>query len=178
SLGSGAAPVRSTPPSHALAVAAAIVLAIISALVTGGVSDLGYAAPSVEGSELVVSFRHPGAMDENCRELDEEELAARPVHMRKAVECERRRTAVRLLVEVDGAETLRRSFQPTGLWEDGSSVAVERIPLAIGEHTVSIGIGDTGDPDEWGHRESRTLEFTGDAKRVVLFDKVRGFSWH
>ncbi|MCP5066682.1 MAG: hydrogenase iron-sulfur subunit, partial [bacterium] len=64
SLGSGAAPVRSTPPSHALAVAAAIVLAIISALVTGGVSDLGYTAPSVEGSELVVSFRHPGAMDE------------------------------------------------------------------------------------------------------------------
>ncbi len=168
----------SAPTSNALAAAAAVFLAVISAGVTGAVSDLGYIAPHIEGSELVVSFKHPGAVAEKCREVSEEELAARPVHMRKALDCERKRSAVRLRVGVDGAEILRKDFPPTGLWGDGSSVAVERIPLGVGEHAVSIEIGDTGDPDEWNLSESRSLEFTADAKRVVIFDRVSGFSWH
>lgn len=169
---------RVAKPSQSLAVAAALFLAVISAGVTGAVSDLSYLEPISEGSELVISFKHPGAVAEDCRQLSEEELAAQPVHMRKTLECERKRAAVRMLVEVDGAEILRTRFEPTGLWEDGSSVAVERISLPVGEHAVSVKIGDTGDPDEWTFSESRILEFTDDAKRVVIFDRVSGFSWH
>ncbi|MDP6980735.1 MAG: hydrogenase iron-sulfur subunit [Myxococcota bacterium] len=177
--GGGETGLRDTAPSSpAMAVAAAVFLAVISAGATGAVSDLSYIAPYVEGSELVVSFKHPGAVAEKCRELSEEEIAARPVHMRKATDCERKRSTVRLRVGVDGNEILRKDFPPTGLWGDGSSVAVERIPLPTGQHAVSIEIGDTGDPDEWSFNESRSLEFTSDAKRVVIFDRVSGFSWH
>lgn len=177
-VGDGGEQRRVPTPSPALAFAAAILLAIVSAGVIGLASDLGYAAPVIEVSELVVSFKHPGAMSENCRELSDEELALRPVHMRKKLVCERQRSAVRLLVEVDGVETIRGRFEPTGVWGDGSSVAVERIPLEVGEHAISIAIGDSADPDEWKFRDSRRLTFTTDAKRVVIFDRLTGFSWY
>lgn len=163
--------------SSAFTVAAAILFAIISAGIMGVVSDFSYAAPVTTGSELVVSFKHPGAMSENCRQLSAEEIAARPVHMRQAQECERKRAAVRLLVEVDGKETIRQSFPPSGLWGDGSSVAVERIALPVGAHVVSVAIGDTLDPDEWSYRDARSLDFDSKAKQVVIFDRLNGFTW-
>jgi coenzyme F420-reducing hydrogenase delta subunit/Pyruvate/2-oxoacid:ferredoxin oxidoreductase delta subunit len=164
--------------SPALSVAAAIVFAIVAAGIMGLVSDFGYASPAVDGSELVVSFKHPGAMSENCRELSAEEIAAVPVHMRQKRECERMRAPVRLHVEVDGKQALQRSFDPTGLWGDGSSVAVERIPLPVGKHSVAISIGDSLDADEWTFKDARTLEFDGESKQVVIFDRLNGFTWH
>ena len=84
-----------------LSAVAAALLAVVSAGVVGVISDAGFAASRTEGSELLVSFKHPGAIGQDCRVLSEEELAARPVHMRREKECERRRASVRLLVEVD-----------------------------------------------------------------------------
>ncbi|MBW2270312.1 MAG: hydrogenase iron-sulfur subunit [Deltaproteobacteria bacterium] len=178
SVGSGSEGQRALPRSPALSIAAAIFLAVVSAAVVGRVSDLGYVAPAIEGSELVVSFKHPGAVSQDCPQLSQEELDKLPAHMRKQPACERRRADVRLLVEVDGVETLRSRFEPTGLWKDGSSVAVERIPLEVGEHTISVAIGDSAEPDEWKFRDSRTLVFSTDAKRVVIFDRLAGFGWH
>lgn len=164
--------------SPALTVAAAIVLAMLSAGVMGVVSDFSYATPVAEGSELVVSFKHPGAISENCRDLSAAEIEAVPIHMRHKQDCERLRASVRLLVEVDGKESLRQTFAPTGLWGDGSSVAVERIPLPVGAHTVTIAIGDTLDEAEWSYRDTRSLEFDADSKQVVIFDRLNGFTWH
>lgn len=157
---------------------AATLLALFAGGLTGLVSDLGYASPKLETSQLVVSFSHPGAVSENCRTLSEEELAERPVHMRKALVCDRRRSPVRLRVLVDGVEAVRRSEPPAGVWKDGNSVAVERISLDPGEHRVSVDIGESADPDEWTYRDERTLRFTTDARRVVIFDRVSGFGWH
>jgi hypothetical protein len=152
--------------------------------VMGLVSDAVYAAPRAEGSELVVSFKHPGAVSENCHTLSEEDLAAKPVHMRKPVVCERERAPVRLAVLVDGSPVVEKSFAPTGIWGDGNSVAIERIPVAPGEHRVEIAIGDShvhadddADDDEWSFRDERTLDFSEDSRRVVLFDRVIGFTW-
>jgi len=159
------------------AVAAAF-LAVLCAGLLGVGSDLGYAAPLVDGSQLVVSFKHPGAVSENCRELSAEELEALPVHMRKSSVCDRIRAHVRLRVTIDGATAVEKSVPPSGIWEDGNSVDVERITVPPGEHRVSVAIGETTDPDEWSFRDEATLTFSEKQRRVVLFDRVTGFRWN
>ena len=94
----------------------AVVLAVVVAGGLGLVSDLGYAAPGVDDSELVVTFKHPGQTSQNCRDLTEEERARRPVHMRRDRICDRRRSSVRLWVTLDGATALKSSYPPGGVW--------------------------------------------------------------
>ena len=89
------------------------------------------------GSELVVSFKHPGEVSEHCRTLSDEEKAALP-----GAHAPRRRCATA------GAQTCAcasrstasawstAAIAPAGIWGDGNSVAVERIPVSPGEHRV------------------------------------------
>jgi len=158
--------------------AAAAVIAGAFTLLLGTVSDFVYAAPRHVGSELAISVKHPGVASESCRDLTEEELAAKPVHMRKARECERTRPSVRLRVEIDGEPMLDTSIAPSGLWKDGNSVALERIALETGDHQIRVAIGETADPDEWTFEAEKTLTFTDEARRVVIFDRVAGFTWY
>jgi hypothetical protein len=155
-----------------------VAVALLTAAVVGWVSDLDYTAPRVSGSQLVVTFKHPGQVSEDCRELSEAEKAARPVHMRQDTVCERARADVRLLVSLDGETVLSQSYQPAGLWSDLNSLAVEEIPVAPGEHRVGIKIGDSRDPDAWAFSAQRTLEFSEDKREVVAFDRLAGFTWH
>jgi len=175
---SGEEPLRAPSPPRAIRALSATVLLIACAGILGLVSDLGYTAPAIDGSEFVVSLKHPGLASENCRDLTPEELASTPVHMRKEHICERTRPPVRLRVAIDGATALETSIAPSGIWEDGNSVAVERVPVAPGEHRVSVAIGETLDPDEWSFGAEQTITFTEEARRVVVFDRVAGFSWH
>jgi hypothetical protein len=174
----GKEPLPTSSRPRALGAVAATVLLIACAGLLGLVSDLGYTAPSIDGSEFVISLKHPGLASENCRDLTEEELASKPVHMRKARICERTRPSVRLRVAIDGATALETSVAPSGIWKDGNSVSVERIPVEPGEHRVSVAIGETADLEEWSFGEERTITFTDEARRVVVFDRVAGFTWH
>jgi coenzyme F420-reducing hydrogenase delta subunit/ferredoxin len=166
----------SRPVAHSKVAAA--LLAAACAGMMGMVSDLGYAGPGVDGSELVISLKHPGAVSEDCRDLTEDELAATPIHMRKARVCKRTRSPVRLRVSIDGITALQASISPSGIWNDGNSVAVERIPVEPGDHLVSLAIGETADGDEWSFDNERAITFTDEARRVVVFDRVTGFTWH
>ncbi len=173
---------ESTPPRNQRGlpirlIAATFVAALFAAL-AGVVSDWSYASPSVDHSELVVSFSHPGSSEENCRTLSETELADTPKHMRKPVQCDRSRSAVRVAVQIDGVEVVRKSIPPAGIWGDSNSIALERIPVEEGRHTVEIVIGDTSDPDEWTYRDEQELEFTLEDRRVIAFDRISGFGWY
>jgi coenzyme F420-reducing hydrogenase delta subunit/NAD-dependent dihydropyrimidine dehydrogenase PreA subunit len=161
-----------------LGVAGATLLALLFAALIGAGSDLGYASPRLPGSELAISLKHPGVASESCRQLSEEELAAKPAHMRKPMECERMRPDVRLRVDIDGVRALETSVAPSGLWKDGNSVSLERIAIEPGDHLVRVAIGETVDPDEWTFEAEQTLTFSEEARRVVLFDRVAGFTWH
>jgi coenzyme F420-reducing hydrogenase delta subunit/NAD-dependent dihydropyrimidine dehydrogenase PreA subunit len=156
----------------------AALLAVLVAVLVGVPSDLGYGAPRPSGSELVVTFKHPGRTGEECRAIAPEERAKLPAHMRRDRICERRRADVRLRVLLDGKLAARGSYPPEGVWGDGNSVAVVRIPVAPGPHAVSVAIGDSLAEDEWTWRDERTLEFSSDARRVVSFDRLAGFGWH
>src|SRR5690606_2650348 len=103
-------------------------------------SEAPYAPPALDGAELVVSFKHPGQVSERSRQVTDAEKAAMLPHMRRDVVTERRRAAVRLRVRVDGQVALERAVAPEGLWGDGASVAVVRLPVAPGAHAVEVAI--------------------------------------
>lgn len=157
---------------------AAAVLAIVVAAGLGASTAIGYHVPSLPGSELVVSFKHPGVLGENCRVLSEEEKAKLPPHMRRDTICDRGRAPVRLRVELDGKPVIERAYAPAGIWGDGESVAVERLPVTPGEHDVRVAIGETSDPAEWKYTTDTRETFTSDARRVLVFDRLAGFTWH
>ena len=69
------------------------------------------------------------------------------------------------------------SYPPTGIWGDGTTVAVEVIPMSLGEHLVRVEIGSSPDLAEWQHATEETLVFSDDARRVVTFDRITGFAW-
>jgi hypothetical protein len=98
--------------------------------------------------------------------------------MRMEHVCERTRPPVRLRVSIDGNVALETSIVAAGIWKDGNSVSVERIAVEPGPHQVSVAVGETVDPEEWSFHEEQTLTFTDEARRVVVFDRVAGFSWH
>lgn len=131
-----------------------------------------------ESPQLVVSLKHPGQVGEDCRQLTEAEQAALPIHMRTTEECERRRADVRVQVDVDGARVLDAAYPPAGLWGDGNSIAIERLPVSAGTHTVAVRLADGLDPEAWGWTETATLEFEPRRRRILTFGRNDGFVWH
>lgn len=156
----------------------AALLAVVVAAGIGLGSDLGYSAPQPEASELVVTFKHPGRTSEECRDVSPEEQAKLPPHMRRDRICDRHRPDVRLRISIDGQVVSESSHPPSGLWSDGNSIAVERIPIALGTHRVRVEIGDAPEEDAWSHVTEEEVEFTREARRVVTFDRLAGFGWH
>jgi hypothetical protein len=140
-------------------------------------SRAGYAAPASQSGALVVSFKHPGSAASVCRELTSDEKSKLPPYMRPKQICERRRADVRLRVSVDGREVLRRSYAPRGLWGDGNSIAVEELPISVGTHAIRVELGDTPNPEEYGHVSEQMVRLETARRTVVVFDRLSGFRW-
>jgi ferredoxin/coenzyme F420-reducing hydrogenase delta subunit len=174
----GETPRPQAAPSKVLSGIAAVVVGLIVATVVGVGSDFSYAAPGSEESVLVVTFRHPGQRSETVRILTPEELAELPAHMRQKEVRERGRSSVRLRIRVDGELIQEESFAAKGLWADGPSVAMEAFPIEPGRHEVEVSLGDGADEEEWQYVETREMEFDRETRRVVIFDRGSGFSWH
>lgn len=141
-------------------------------------SDLSYKTPFVDQPELIVSFKHPGGLSENCRKATEEEIAAMPMHMRQEEICERRRESVRLKITVDGEVKAEKSYRPEGIWQDGNSIAIESLPLSVGDHTIKVEIGDSADIDTYQYTDEQIIHAEKRHRRVILFERGRGFTWH
>ncbi len=173
----GAAPLTpaSLPGLRATLFGTALVAALV--FLTWGLTRISYAAPTLPGGELVVSFKHPGSSAEKCREPTPEDLASLPPHMRPKQICERRRADVRLRVSVDGTQRLEQAFEPRGIWHDGNSIAIERIAIEPGPHIVRVEIGDQPD-GAFNHQSEQKLTVREGHRSVVLFDKIAGFQWH
>ena len=163
--------------SRAEAWLAGFALAAVLTATMWGASRAWYELPTGRAPELVVSFKHPGRVSENCRDLTEDEKRKTPVHMRPPQICERRRNPVRMRVTVDGRVTASRSYDPAGIWGDGNSLAIERFDVPPGEHHVRVSLGDTANPEEFAFEAERTLEFQPHAIKVVRFDRTTGFEW-
>ena len=70
------------------------------------------------------------------------------------------------------------SHHSKGLSHDGPSMAVVRLPVTPGPHTVQVELADTADPSQWTQRWTEIVAFQESQLRVVLFDTKAGFSLH
>ncbi len=155
-----------------IAVGALATSTVLCAVVALG-AEVPYAVPRPTEARLAVSFKHPGAVAEKCRTLSAEEQAAQPVHMRRAQECARARQSVTLALSVDGQRLLQRVYPPSGLWDDGSSVALEELDVPPGRHTVAVELHDGAER----FVDARALEFVAAERRTLRFDRTAGFTW-
>ena len=162
---------------RALQISGAVGLAIVLGAVTWFFSNLPYRTPHSPAPELVVSFNHHGAIVD-ARKLTKDELAKRLPHMRAQVNVTRERVPVRLRVQVDGQTVHDSSYQSKGLSHDGPSMAVVRLPVTPGQHTVQVELADTADAEVWTRRWTETVAFQENHLRVVLFETKAGFSLH
>lgn len=91
--------------------------------------------------------------------------------------CERRRSPVRVRVTVDGSVLFAKAYPALGLWQDGASVAMERLVLPPGRHDVRVEIGDSPADDDYSFSDARTFEFEMGRRHVAHFERARGFTW-
>jgi ferredoxin len=109
---------------------------------------------------LRLGWRLAGQVRERCRDLTAEELAARPVHMRRARECVGEVLTYELRASVDGRLLIHRRVASPGFRADRPLSVEEELEIAPGEHTIAIAFAPE-DPASGG----RPLTFEG---RVVF----------
>lgn len=171
-----AAPKPPSPRGLGAAVTAALVAVTLSGITWAG-TRVAYSASARE-PVLVVSLKATGAAKTACRPLTTEEKQRLPIHMQRKSVCERGRAEVRLRVSADGRTLLDRAYAPRGIWGDGNSVAIERVSLPPGDHTIGIEVGDSADRTELQYRSERTAHFANGRQTSVLFDQSKTFRWY
>jgi NAD-dependent dihydropyrimidine dehydrogenase PreA subunit len=87
---------------------------------------------------LRLGWRLAGQVRERCRDLTAEELAARPVHMRRPQECVGEVLAYDLTAAIDGRVVTRKRVKSPGLRGDRPLSVEEDLTVAPGEHTISV----------------------------------------
>ncbi len=157
-----------------IAVAVVIALSVVTVIP----SDAPLVTSGSRQPELVVSFKHPGQLVEKQMKSSGADAELLP-HMRGAATLQRVRVPVRMRIFLDNKEVLMRSYKPAGLFNDGISQAIEKVPLSPGHHRIRIEIGDSPNPNEWQYVNEKELEIKSNNRRhVVLFDRVSGFRWY
>ncbi|HEX2439236.1 MAG TPA: cytochrome b N-terminal domain-containing protein [Methylomirabilota bacterium] len=159
----GSAPTR--PRRRGRRAVAVAVSAGLLALVAGGSRWPQGADP--DHAVLRLGWRLAGQVRERCRDLTAEELAARPVHMRRPRECVREPLAYELTATVDGAVVARRRVHAPGLRGDRPLSVEEDLAVPPGDHAVTVRFVPEAAADE-----AKSLTFEGTARfeqgRVVL----------
>jgi ferredoxin len=155
-------------PRRPAAVALSVLMLALVALPSGwpqGV-DPGHAV-------LRLGWRLAGQVRERCRDLTAEELAARPVHMRRPRECVSEVLTYDLTAAVDGRVVSHKRVKSPGLRADRPLSVEEDLQIVPGEHTVEV----TFAPAEAGSG-GKTLAFEGRLRfapgRVVLITHDNG----
>jgi len=87
---------------------------------------------------LRLGWRLAGQVKEQCRDLTPEELARRPVHMRKPRECVTEVLSYDLRAVVDGRVVAEKLVRSPGLRADRPLSVEEDLRIAPGEHDVSV----------------------------------------
>jgi ferredoxin/coenzyme F420-reducing hydrogenase delta subunit len=155
--------------------AVAIIVGTIAVMLLG--SRIPYNTPEAEATELIVSFEYAGQLVDADAGTGQDQSELLP-HMRSPISTSRTRAYVRLSVSVDGTEVLNSAYEPSGFFDDGSSIALERIPISEGRHHVAVRLGDSGDPDEWTIEAETHLDFVNGERRVAILDRSAVFAWY
>lgn len=99
-------------------------------------------APELAVVSLTIS--HAGQRVGECRRLTQEELNELPPNMRKPSECPRERHPIMVELRADGEVIYRQTALPSGFWSDGKASIYQRMRMPSGEHSLFIGMNDSG----------------------------------
>lgn len=163
-----------TPKSARNMYITALILILMLGGLTGWLSNAPYQSPTMNHGELVVTFKHAGQHVEAQQSTNDNDRLS---HMQGATATRMVRMPVRLKVLIDDVEHLSRSYEAGGLFNDGSSVAVETFSVSPGVHKVEVFIGDSENPNEWNYSDSASVSFTASERRIVQFEVSSAFSW-
>ena len=125
---------------------AAIAAGVAALGALGVVTRLPYAAAGGGEAAVRLSWRWRAAPVEACRRVPPEELARRPVHMRRAVVCGRRMVSYRLRVAVDGVPVVDERVEPRGLLGDRPLSVHREVRVRPGVRWLGVSfVPETGD---------------------------------
>lgn len=119
------------------ALAATLLCAAAAAAIAYGSSVPLSLAPA-DDAAIRFSWRAVGEPIEECRTPSAEEQARLPLHMRRPVICERRLSAFRLLVELDGTLRIDERIAPEGAQGDRPAYVLYELRVAPGSHRISV----------------------------------------
>ncbi len=123
--------------------------------------------PIPAGTALVqLSVQRSGARLQPCRKLSQAELARRAPNMRAAEECPRGRSAVRVVLEIDGRVAVDAIAPPAGLAHDGVSNVYRRVTVSAGEHRMRLRMIDDLRAPQRAEEQVQTVRL--DAGRVFV----------
>lgn len=117
------------------------VIASVAALwliVASSAADIPWHEPGT--AELRLSWSARPERIEECRRLTEEEMQARPEHMRQTVECTGRLATYDLSVTVDGATLVTEVVRGGGLRNDRPMYLLRSLAVEPGERRVHVAL--------------------------------------
>lgn len=148
-------------------------IGIVGVLLLAALSRIPW-DPGEAHAVIRLSWRTPGKLIEQCRELTQEELDALPIHMRRSEVCEGRLVPYRLHVMLDGEEVIEEMVRAAGAREDRPLYVLRDLPVEPGHHAIIVRWEPAGFPveeDGEAHRTPEAEEERGNA--LFLTAEVR-----
>jgi len=126
---------------------------------------------------ITIAFAHAGELRDPCRKLSSEELAELAPNMRKLEECPRERSPVLIEVLVNEQRMYHETFDPPGLFRDGSIDVYYQGKIPAGDHHIEVRMDDSVRKEGFDHTLAQKL--TIDPAQILLidFDSAMGFSF-
>ena len=118
----------------------------VSSRIAAGVAALGAllgvlhvrVSDPAEGSVLRIAIRTSAGTGQVCRHVSDAEMAATPVHMRRAEICETHAVPYRLVVRTGDSVLLDHTYEAKGLHGDRPLTVNEDLAMPVGRRDVSI----------------------------------------
>lgn len=162
-------------PTTAAAWAGQAVLYALFALFIGTFAHWPVYHPLGAGqAQIKISFTHTGKPVADCRKATPEELAKLPPNMRAPEVCPRERSPVKVEVELNGSNVLRRTAAPSGLKRDGASAVYERLDVDAGEQRIAVRMNDDARKPGFTYERETTVKLAPAQILVIDFDAEKG----
>jgi hypothetical protein len=125
---------------------------------------------------ITIAFAHAGDLREACRKLTSEELQELAPNMRKLEECPRERSPVLIEVLLNEQRIYQQTFEPPGLFHDGSIDVYYRAKIPAGEHHFEIKMDDSVRKQGFNHTLEQDISIDPAHILLIEFDSLKGFS--
>lgn len=133
-----------------------------------------YALLQQDEAIISLTFSHAAELIGECRRLSQEELNELPPNMRKPDECPRERHPLILQFGIDGETVYEANLPPSGLWRDGKTDVYRRLRVGAGEHTLFIGMRDSGRTTGFDYQRDFQLSIGPGQNIAIGFDESAG----